>query len=153
MALRERLDADLKAAMKERDELKLSVVRMLKSAVKYREVEGEKAITLDETGILQVVGTEIKRRRDSVEQYRAGGREDLARKEEAEIAILQGYLPAQLSRAELEAKVDEVVARVGAKGPKDMGAVMKAVMPKVQGKAEGKAISEEVKSQLAKLGA
>ena len=148
MGLRERLDADLKAAMREKDELKLSVVRLLKSAVKYREVEGEKAITLDEAGILQVVATEIKRRRDSVEQYRAGGREDLARKEEAEIAILQGYLPAQLSEAELRAKVDEVVARVGAKGPKDMGAVMKALLPEVQGRAEGKTVSDLVKARL-----
>ena len=149
MGLRERLDADLKAAMKQKDELKLSVVRMLKSAVRYREVEGEKAVTLDEAGILQVVATEIKRRRDSVEQYRAGKREDLARKEEAEIAILQGYLPAQLSEAELRAKVDEVVARVGAKGPKDMGAVMKALLPEVQGRAEGKAVSDLVKQRLA----
>lgn len=149
MGLRERLDADLKAAMKEKDELKLSVVRMLKTAVRYREVEGEKAVTLDEAGILQVVATEIKRRRDSVEQYRAGKREDLARKEEAEIAILQGYLPAQLSEAELRAKVDEVVARVGAKGPKDMGAVMKALLPEVQGRAEGKAVSDLVKQRLA----
>ena len=149
MGLRERLDADLKAAMKEKDELKLSVVRMLKSAVRYREVEGQKAVTLDEAGILQVVATEIKRRRDSVEQYRAGGREDLARKEEAEIAILQGYLPAQLSEAELRAKVDEVVARVGAKGPKDMGAVMKALLPEVQGRAEGKLVSDLVKQRLA----
>ncbi len=149
MGLRERLDADLKAAMKAKDELKLSVVRMLKSAVKYREVEGEKAVTLDDAGILQVVGTEVKRRRDSVEQYRAGGREDLAKKEEAEIAILQSYLPAQLSEAELGAKVDEVVARVGAKGPKDMGAVMKALLPEVQGRAEGKAVSDLVKQRLA----
>jgi len=149
MGLRERLDADLKAAMKQKDELKLSVVRMLKSAVKYREVEGEKAVTLDDAGILQVVATEIKRRRDSVEQYRAGGREDLARKEEAEIVILQGWLPAQLSEAELGAKVDEVVARVGAKGPKDMGAVMKALLPEVQGRAEGKAVSDLVKQRLA----
>jgi uncharacterized protein YqeY len=149
MGLRERLDADLKAAMKGKDELKLSVVRMLKSAVKYREVEGEKAVTLDEGGILQVVATEIKRRRDSVEQYRAGGREDLARKEEAEIAILQGYLPAQLSEAELRAKVDEVVARLGAKGPKDMGAVMKALLAELQGRAEGKAVSDLVKQRLA----
>ena len=80
MGLRERLDADLKAAMKAKDELKLSVVRMLKSAVKYREVEGGKAIALDEGGILQVVATEIKRRRDSVEQYRAGNRPELADK-------------------------------------------------------------------------
>ena len=149
MGLRERLDADLKAAMKEKDELKLSVVRMLKSAVRYREVEGQKAVTLDEAGILQVVATEIKRRRDSVEQYRAGGREDLARKEEAEIAILQGYLPAQLSEAELRAKVDEVVARLGAKGPRDMGAVMKALLPEVQGRAEGKLVSDLVKQRLA----
>ena len=149
MGLRERLDADLKVAMKAKDELKLSVVRMLKSAVKYREVEGEKAVTLDEAGILQVVATEIKRRRDSVEQYRAGGREDLARKEEAEIAILQGWLPAQLSEAELRAKVDEVVARLGAKGPKDMGAVMKALLKEVQGRAEGKAVSDLVKQRLA----
>lgn len=149
MGLRERLDADLKAAMKVKDELTLSVVRMLKSAVRYREVEGEKAVTLDEAGILQVVATEIKRRRDSVEQYRAGGREDLARKEEAEIAILQGYLPAQLSEAELRAKVDEVVARLGAKGPRDMGAVMKALLPEVQGRAEGKAVSDLVKQRLA----
>ncbi len=149
MGLRERLDADLKAAMKEKDELKLSVVRMLKSAVRYREVEGEKAITLDEAGILQVVATEIKRRRDSVEQYRAGGREDLAKKEEAEIAILQGWLPAQLTEAELRAKVDEVVARLGAKGPKDMGGVMKALLPEVQGRAEGKLVSDLVKQRLA----
>ena len=149
MGLRERLDADLKAAMKVKDELRLSVVRMLKSAVRYREVEGEKAVTLDEAGILQVVATEIKRRRDSVEQYRAGGREDLARKEEAEIAILQGYLPAQLSEAELRAKVDEVVARLGAKGPRDMGAVMKALLPEVQGRAEGKLVSDLVKQRLA----
>jgi len=149
MGLRERLDADLKAAMKVKDELTLSVVRMLKSAVKYREVEGPKAVALDEAGILQVVATEIKRRRDSVEQYRAGGREDLARKEEAEIVILQGWLPAQLSEAELGAKVDEVVARVGAKGPKDMGAVMKALLPEVQGRAEGKAVSDLVKQRLA----
>jgi uncharacterized protein YqeY len=149
MGLRERLDADLKAAMKVKDELRLSVVRMLKSAVKYREVEGPKAVALDEAGILQVVATEIKRRRDSVEQYRAGGREDLARKEEAEIAILQGYLPAQLSEAELRAKVDEVVARLGAKGPKDMGAVMKALLQEVQGRAEAKAVSDLVKQRLA----
>ena len=149
MGLRERLDADLKAAMKEKDELKLSVVRMLKSAVRYREVEGEKAVTLDEAGILQVVATEIKRRRDSVEQYRAGKREDLARKEEAEIAVLQSYLPAQLGPEELAKRVEEAIARVGAKGPRDMGMVMKALLPEVQGRAENKVVSEMVKQRLA----
>jgi len=149
MTLRERLDADMKTAMKAKDDLRLQVIRAVKSAVKYREVEGEKAVVLDDTGILQVVGSEIKKRRDSVEQFRAGGREELARKEEAEIAILQAFLPAQLSAEELARKVEEVIARVGAKGPKDMGAVMKALVPEVQGRADGKAVSDMVKQKLA----
>jgi uncharacterized protein YqeY len=149
MALKETLDADLKAAMKDKDAERLSVVRMLKSAVKYREIELMKP--LDDAGVQAVVASEIKRRRDSVEQYRAGNREDLASKEEREIAVLQAYLPQQLSREELEAKVAAAVAASGAKGPKDMGAVMKALMPEVQGKADGKVVSELVKSALARL--
>ncbi|HVP69010.1 MAG TPA: GatB/YqeY domain-containing protein [Anaeromyxobacteraceae bacterium] len=147
MALRERLDEDLKSAMRERDSLRLNTVRMLKSAIKYREIELMK--TLDDAGILGVVSSEIKRRRDSVEQYKAGHRQDLVDKEETEIRVLQAYLPQQLSSAELEAKVDEVIARVGAKGPKDMGAVMKALLPEVQGRADGKVVSETVKQRLA----
>ncbi len=149
MTLRERLDAEMKAAMKAKDDLRLQVIRGVKSAVKYREVEGDKAVVLDEPGILQVVGSEIKKRRDSVEQYRAGGREELARKEEAEIAVLQEFLPAQLSAGELAARVDAAIARTGAKGPKDMGAVMKALLPEVQGRADGKAVSELVRQKLA----
>jgi len=147
MALKEQLDADLKAAMRDKDALKLSVVRMLKSAVKYREIELMKP--LDDAGVLAVIGSEIKRRRDSVEQYRAGNRQDLVDKEEAEIRILQGYLPQQLTEDELRAKVDAAIASVGAKGPKDMGAVMKALVPEVQGRAEGKTVSEMVKARLA----
>jgi uncharacterized protein len=147
MGIRERLDEDLKVAMRERDSLRMNTIRGLKSAVKYREIELMKP--LDEAGIIGVLGTEVKRRRDSVEQYRAGHREDLATKEEAEIALLQAYLPQQLSAAELEAKVDEVIGKVGAKGPKDMGAVMKALLPEVQGRADGKVVSELVKQRLA----
>jgi uncharacterized protein YqeY len=147
MAIRERLDEDLKAAMRERDSLRMNTIRGLKSAVKYREIELMKP--LDEAGIIGVIGTEVKRRRDSVEQYRAGKREDLATKEEAEIVLLQAYLPQQLGAAELEAKVVEVIARVGAQGPKDMGAVMKALLPEVQGRADGKVVSELVKQRLA----
>jgi uncharacterized protein YqeY len=147
MALKERLDADLKAAMKEKAELKLLTIRSLKSAIKYREIELMKP--LDDAGVQQVIGSEIKRRRDAVEQYRAGRREDLASKEEAEIAVLQAYLPQQLSPEELAAVVDAVVQRVGATGPKDMGKVMKELLPEVQGKAEGKAVSELVKQRLA----
>jgi hypothetical protein len=147
MALKERLDQDMKSAMREKAELKLSTIRMLKSAIKYREIELMKP--LDDSGILGVMATEIKRRRDSVEQYRAGNRADLADKEEAEIKILQEFLPQQLTREEVEAKVAEVVARVGAQGPKDMGAVMKALLPEVQGRADGKVVSELVKQRLA----
>jgi len=147
MALKERLDADLKAAMKEKAEAKLLPIRSLKSAIKYREIELMKP--LDDAGVQQVIGSEIKRRRDAVEQYRAGKREDLASKEEGEIALLQGYLPVQLSPEELAKVVDAVIARVGAQGPKDMGKVMKDLLPEVQGKAEGKAVSELVKQRLA----
>ena len=148
MALKDQLDADLKSAMKDKDQLKLSTVRMLKSAVKYREIELMKP--LDDVGVQVVIASEVKRRRDSVEQYRSGGREDLAGKEEAEIAILQAYLPAQLGPEELGKLVEAVIARVGAQGPKDMGKVMKELQPEVQGKAEGKVVSELVKQRLAK---
>jgi hypothetical protein len=146
MALKEQLDQDLKAAMREKAQLRLDTIRMLKSAIKYREIELMKP--LDDAGVLTVIASEIKRRRDSVEQYRAGNRADLADKEEAEIALLQVYLPKQLSADELRAKVDEAVAKVGAQGPKDMGAVMKALLPEVQGRAEGKAVSDMVKARL-----
>ena len=147
MALREKLDEDLKSAMRAKDSLRMNTVRGLKSAVKYREIELMKP--LDDAGILGVMATEIKRRRDSVEQYRAGNRADLADKEEAEIKILQEFLPQQLTAAEVEAKVVEAIAKVGAQGPKDMGAVMKALLPEVQGRADGKVVSELVKQRLA----
>ncbi len=146
MGLKETLDADLKDAMRSKDQLRLDTIRGLKSAIKYREIELMK--TLDDAGVQGVIAGEVKRRRDSVEQYRAGNRQDLVDKEEREIAILQGYQPAQLSEPELRAKVDEAVAKVGAKGMKDMGAVMKALMPEVQGRADGKAVSDMVKARL-----
>ena len=147
MGLKERLDQDLKTAMREKAQVRLDTIRMLKSAIKYREIELMKP--LDDAGVLGVVSSEIKRRRDSIEQYRAGNRPDLADKEEAEAKLLQAYLPAQLTADELAAKVDAAIAQTGAKGPKDMGAVMKALLPEVQGKADGKAVSELVKARLA----
>ncbi|MDC0709343.1 GatB/YqeY domain-containing protein [Stigmatella sp. ncwal1] len=148
--LKERLDADLKDAMRAKNELTLSVLRMLKSAVKYKEVEPG-ASALDDAGIEKIIAGLIKQRRDSIEQFKSGGRDDLAQKEESEISVLQNYLPKQLTAEELSAEVQAAITAVGAKGPKDMGAVMKHVNPKVQGRAEGKAVSEEVKAQLAKL--
>jgi len=147
MALKDQLDQDLKSAMREKAQLRLSTIRMLKSAIKYREIELMKP--LDDAGVLGVVANEIKRRRDSVEQYKAGNRQELADKETAEIEILHAYLPQQLTEAEVRAKVEEAVKKVGAQGPKDMGAVMKVLLPEVQGRAEGKTVSELVKARLA----
>ena len=148
MGLKERLDQDLKTAMREKAQLRLETIRMLKSAIKYREIELMKP--LDDAGIHAVISSEVKRRRDAVEQYKAGNRPELAAKEDAEIAILQGYLPQQLTQDELRAMVEAAVTATGAQGMKDMGKVMKALLPEVQGKAEGKAVSELVKAKLAK---
>lgn len=146
--LRERIDSELKDAMRSKDETVTSVLRMLKSAVKYKEVEPGAKGPLDDTAILQVISSLIKQRRDSIEQYNAGNRPELAEKEQKEIDVLQGYLPQQLTADELRAEVQKAISESGAKAPRDMGAVMKVLMPRVQGKAEGKAISDEVKKQL-----
>lgn len=149
--LREKIDADLKDAMRARNELVTGTLRMLKSAIKYKEVEpGAKVI--DDATVLTIIGTLIKQRRDSVEQFKQGGRPDMAEKEEAEIGVLQAYLPQQLTADELRAAVATAVSESGARSARDMGLVMKALMPKVQGRAEGKAVSDEVKAQLASLG-
>jgi uncharacterized protein YqeY len=146
ISLKERLDQDMKAAMREKAQLKLDTIRMLKSAIKYREIELMKP--LDDAGIQGVIASEIKRRRDSIEQYKAGHRQDLADKEQTELELLQAYLPQQLTEDEVRAKVDEAVQKAGAKTMKDMGAVMKALMPEVQGRADGKVVSDLVKARL-----
>jgi len=149
--LKERLDADLKDSMRSKTELRTTVIRAIKSAIKYKEVEPG-ASALDDAGVLTVIAGLIKKGRDSVEQFKAGNRPEMAEKEEAEIAVLQSYLPQQLTPDELAAAVQAAIAEVGAQSSKDMGMVMKNLTPKIQGKAEGKAISEAVKAQLAKLG-
>jgi uncharacterized protein YqeY len=146
VAVKEQLDVELKQAMRDKDALKLSVIRMLKSAIKYREIELIKP--LDDAGVLAVISSEIKRHKDSVEQYKAGNRMDLADKEEAELKILQGWLPAQMGVEEIQRLVEAAVLKANAQGPKDMGAVMKLLMPDTQGKADGKVVSELVKARL-----
>lgn len=148
--LSDRIDADMKDAARAQDKRRLGTLRMLKSALKYREIETGKV--LEDPEVIAVVQTLIKQRRDSASQYKAGGRPELADAENAEIVILEGYLPRQLSDAELQTAVQEAISASGAKGPKDMGAVMKALMPQVQGKAEGKRVSEAVKAALAAKG-
>jgi uncharacterized protein YqeY len=149
--LADRIDADMKTAARAKDARRLNTLRMLKSQMKYREIE--KGQPLEDGDVVGVIGSMIKQRKDSAAQYRAGGRPELAENENAEITILEGYLPRQLTDAELAALVQESVAASGAKGPRDMGAVMKALMPKIAGRAEGKRVSDAVKSALSKLGA
>ncbi|HTO99700.1 MAG TPA: GatB/YqeY domain-containing protein [Myxococcales bacterium] len=145
----DRIDQDMKAAARAKEARRLNTIRMLKSQMKYREIE--KGSALDEGDVLAVIGSMIKQRKDSAAQYTAGRRPELAENENAEIAILEAYLPRQLTDAELSELVQESVAAAGAKGPRDMGAVMKALMPKVAGRAEGKRVSEAVKAALSKL--
>ena len=149
MGLREQLDADMKSALREKDQVKLSTVRMIKSAMKYKETEPGAKGPLDEAGILQVVTSEIKKRRDSISEYEKAGRTDLAEQEKAELAVLEAYLPEQLTAEELEKEVAAAIAEAGAQGPKDMGKVMKILTPRIQGRADGKTAADLVKQKLA----
>ena len=146
-SLKERIDADLKEAMRSKDELGTSVLRMLKSAVKYKEVEpGGHA--LEDAGVLAVIQSLIKQRRDSVEQFRAGGRPELADKEEKEIVKLQSYLPAQMSETEVAAAIDAAIAETGAAGMKDMGKVIAILRGKYAGQMDFGKASGAVKAKL-----
>ena len=148
MSLKEKLANDMKEAMKAREAGKerLSVIRLVRGAI--RQIEIDQRVELDDEGVLAVISKEVKQRRDSIEEFKKGGREDLIAQNEADIAILMEYLPAQLTEAEVKALVDEAVAAVGAKDPKDMGKVMKELMPKVKGKADGKLVNQLVKAAI-----
>jgi len=152
MTIREQIAADLTAAMKAKDAQRLGVVRMLKSRIMEAEVEqrGRKGqdYALEDQECLAVIATYAKQRRDSIEAYRKGGKEDLATKEEAELAIIQQYLPAQMSEDEVRRIVAAVIADTGATSAKDMGAIMKAVMPKLKGGADGTVVNRVVRELL-----
>jgi uncharacterized protein YqeY len=147
MAIAEDVNRAITEAMKAKDQARLVPLRMLKAAFMNREVEKGRA--LDENESRQVVASLVKQRRDSIDQFLKGGRKDLADKETAEIAILEGYLPPALDEADLERAVDAAVASTGATSPKDMGKVMKAVMAGLAGKTvDGKAVNELVRRKL-----
>ena len=151
MTLMERIQKDLTEAMKGKDELRLSVLRMVKAALKNKEIEKIRA--LEEAEALAVLQTLMKQRRESVEQFTRGGRIDLADKETKEIGIIQGYLPAAPSEAELAQAIEAAMAETGASSPKQMGAVIKAAKAKLQGKTvDGKVLSDKVKERLAGKG-
>jgi uncharacterized protein YqeY len=146
--LKDRLHADLNAAMKARDEVTTATLRMALTAVTNEEVAGKAARELSDDEVLKVLAREEKKRREAAEAFDQAGRAELAERERAEGAVLQGYLPAQLDDAELAELVRAAIAETGATGMQQMGAVMKAVQPVVAGRADGKRISDEVRTQL-----
>jgi uncharacterized protein YqeY len=148
MPIVDQINRDLTEAMKAREAERLSALRMVKTALKLRETELPGGV--DDAEAIRVLNTLLKQRRDAAEQYRAGNREDLARKEENEARIIESYLPAAATEEEISRAVDESIREVGATSAKDMGAVMKAVRPRLEGKTvDGKALSDMVKKKLA----
>lgn len=149
MTVQERIDSDLKDAMRAKDAGRLGVLRMLKSALKYSASDKAGAEGhLDDAEASQVIRKQVKQRQDSIEQFEKGGRPELAAKEKEELAILNAYLPKGLESDELAALVRETIAEVGATSKAQMGAVMKALQAKVAGRADGKTLSAEVQRQL-----
>lgn len=146
MALKEKIEQDLIGAMKSKDELRVSVLRMLKTAIKNAEIQ--KRAELGDDDIYALIGGQIKSRREAIELYKKGGREELAQKEEAEIKILQNYLPEQIGEEEIRRLVKNAITAVGAGEIKDMGKVMAKIMPEVKGKADGALVSQIVKEEL-----
>ena len=139
MSLKTRLDDDLKTAMRSRDALRRSVIRLLLSAIHNEEIA--KQTELDDEGITSVLGKQAQQRRESIEAYTQGGRRDLADKEKAELEMIMTYLPEQMSREDIAAVVKKAIADTGATGPQDMGKVMSRVMPEVRGKAQGREVN------------
>ena len=146
MALKDRITEDMKTAMKAGDKERLATIRLALAAIKQREVD--ERITLDDTQVLAVLDKMIKQRREAITQFQSGGRADLVAKETAEIGVLQGYLPSQMSEAELDELIAQSIAAAGATSVKDMGKVMALVKPKAQGRADLGAVSARIKQKL-----
>jgi uncharacterized protein YqeY len=148
MTLKETLSEDMKAAMRAKDSEKLATIRLINAAIKQREVD--ERIELGDDQVLSVIEKMIKQRKDSITQFEAGGRQDLADKEKSEITVLAAYMPAQMSEAEVQAEVATAVTQAGASGPQDMGKVMAVLKPKLAGRADMTAVSALVKAALTK---
>ncbi|HVZ67133.1 MAG TPA: GatB/YqeY domain-containing protein [Patescibacteria group bacterium] len=147
--LKDKIQEDLKQAMLAKDEAKLSAIRMLKSALQYYEIQkGGAGYEATDEDVIDVIGKEIKKRRESIEMYKKGGREESAANEQKEVEILEAYLPEQMSEDEVRGLVDEAIKQTGAASPQDMGKVMGALMPKVKGKADGSMVSNIVREKL-----
>jgi len=147
MALKERITADMQAAMRAAQKQRLSTVRMIMAAIKQREVD--ERVSLDDIQVLAVLDKMVKQRKESIAQFEAGGRADLVDKEKAEITLLQEYLPAQLAPAEIEERISAAIAKTGARSLKDMGKVMGALKSELAGRADMGAVSARIKQKLA----
>ncbi len=148
LSLKDRLTSELKDSMKSRDSLKVSVIRMLRSSIKNKEIERGKGQSLTDQEVMEVISTAIKQRQEAIDLYIQGGRKDLEEKEKNEVNILKTYLPTPLTEGELEHIIRETVEETGAGSNRDFGKVMKATMPKVVGRAEGALVSRLVKKIL-----
>jgi len=146
MSLQEKLNTAMKDAMRAKDSLRLNTIRMIRTAIKNREIDERKE--LDDQGVITVLSTVVKQRRESAQVFRENDRPELAEKEEQELAVVMEFLPSQLSDDEVKALIEEAVAEVGAASMKDMGKVMKVVSAKTTGRADGKVVSELVKARL-----
>ncbi len=145
-SLKEQITSDMKDAMRAKDKDRLGTIRLIQAAIKQREVD--ERIELDDEQVLVVLDKMVKQRRDSITQYRDAGRDELAAKEEAELEIIQHYLPEALSEAEIDSLIEEAIASSGAESMKDMGKVMGILKPKVQGRADMGAVSARIKARL-----
>ena len=146
MSLKERITEDMKAAMRARESERLGTIRMLQAAIKQREVD--ERIALDDVQVLSVIDKMIKTRKESIEQFKSGGRDDLVARESKEIELLQGYLPAQLAEGEVDALIREAIAESGATSIKEMGKAMALVKQQAQGKADMAVLSSKLKAKL-----
>jgi len=144
----EKIEIDLKNALKSKDQIKVSTLRLLKSAIGYLAIEKKEGLKDDD--VISVIKKQVKQRKDSIEGFKKGNREDLAQKEESELEILKAYLPEDITPEALGAIIDEAINETGASTPKDMGMVMKAVMVKTKGSADGKVVSSIVNGKLSK---
>ncbi|OFZ20844.1 MAG: glutamyl-tRNA amidotransferase [Bdellovibrionales bacterium GWB1_55_8] len=144
--IKESLSEQMKAAMKSGDKDTLAFARNLHAAIRKKEIDDR--VDLDDAAVQKIIATSMKQRQDSVDQFRQGGREDLVQKEEAELKFLRTFMPEQMGEAEIRKLVDWAVTESGAKGPKEMGNVMKLLMPKVQGRADGKLVNQIVKERI-----
>lgn len=146
MTIEEQIEVRMKEAAKKRDSVTLSTLRMVRAALHNKQIELKKK--LDDKDVLQVLSSLVKQHKDSISQFKQGGRSDLVAKEEAELVVINEYMPDEMSEEEIKREIDRVIEEVGAAGPRDMGKVMKALMPVITGKADGKVVSEMVKAAL-----